>query len=215
MFQIKIITGVLIIIGAIQAEVPVLDLFDALPSVTGPKASPEAEVADGEFVIGTNWRVVKKFPGPKCPPEFVGAPPNCTAIEYILEEIPVKLCPPGTYGAYPNCHEPCPPFHIGLFPDCQRARCPPGSEGEYQPDCKYPVCADGTTGFYPNCFNFTINPGNGTYIPCPDGEVGTPPFCHIPCPPFSKYICIIVIKRTKREKYRRKNVFVCYECDLK
>lgn len=123
---------------------------------------------------GVVWKA-KEFKGPKCPKDFVGVPPDCTAIGYLLEPEIIEQCPPGTIGTPGNCTEIkiCPPHHVGIPPNCARAPCPPGT-GLYQPNCNF-------TQY------FTIKPYTGPpYVPCPAGQVGTPPFCHIPCPGHGK-----------------------------
>lgn len=112
----------------------------------------------------------------KCPRDFDGVPPNCTAHIYLPSN--VTVCPEGTYGEYPKCHKPCPVNYVGIFPDCVRARCPPGANGTYWPDCFYQYCPHGKIGIYPDCHDPV--PWHG----CEPGLLGYPPHCYKPCPPY-------------------------------
>lgn len=123
----------------------------------------------------------------KCPRDFVGLPPNCTAVAYI-PETPEKLpqCEAGTYGQYPKCHKPCPVNFVGIYPDCERARCPPGANGTYWPDCFYQYCPFGKVGIYPDCHDPV--PWHG----CAPGLLGYPPNCYKPCKPYCELIKLIL-----------------------
>ena len=119
-----------------------------------------------------------EFTGTKCPPDFVGVPPDCRADPYLPPSTtPRELCPKGLLGVPPNCYEPCPAYQSGRPPNCKPIKCPSGWEGEYQPNCRYISCPFGQVGIYPNCFNITIRPQ------CPAGQIGSyPDDCYTPCP---------------------------------
>lgn len=189
------------LISVIHADVPGFDplIRDVLPPLNSNHITADApfdliRVSNGQGGLFSSAKKQsvsasasqktspEQFPGDVCPPGFVGKPPNqCRAEPYIPIQPKIQLCPEGTYGEFPNCHEPCPAYHIGIPPQCVRARCPPGFEGDYQPNCTYHVCPHGTIGFYPNCY--TPKP----YTPCPNGQLGTyPDHCYDPCPPYRK-----------------------------
>lgn len=114
----------------------------------------------------------------RCPPDFRGTPPDCSADPYLPIPIEILRCPIGEIGYPPNCHPPCPAFHSGSPPNCVRIKCPSGWEGEYQPDCRYISCAIGMVGVYPNCY--IPKP----YVGCANGLIGNPPDCYKPCPQY-------------------------------
>lgn len=119
------------------------------------------------------------IPGSKCGPGFVGKEPNCRAEGYIPLP-PDVACENGTVGYPPNCYVPCKQYEIGIPPNCVRARCPPGWQGDYYPNCTWRWCQPPTIGLYPHCFE------PEPYVGCPDGKQGIYPKCYDPCPAYRK-----------------------------
>lgn len=119
-FQIKLIVGVVTLIGAIHADVNELNplipppltsnhLFDVITvseqsGSTGLYASANKQGASASV----SSSVGQKVNPVGCAPGFVGVPPNCRAEPYVPITPKILLCPKGTYGQPPNCHEPCP-----------------------------------------------------------------------------------------------------------
>lgn len=125
-FQIKLIVGVVTLIGVIQADVNELNPF--VPPPIGSNHLP----TDGDFDViklstsgGTGLfhngqgssvsasssagsSAGQKSNPVGCAPGFVGVPPNCRAEPYVPGPARYTPCPKGTYGEFPNCHEPCP-----------------------------------------------------------------------------------------------------------
>lgn len=113
------------IFGAIQADAQLMPFSDFLPPLktnsipsAGLQGYDSSRTSSSynhgpignEVVIDahkTVWRARKDFNGPKCPIDFVGQPPDCRAIRYLLVNETVEECPPGTFGEPPNCREPC------------------------------------------------------------------------------------------------------------
>lgn len=114
----------------------------------------------------------------KCPRDFDGVPPLCKAHIYLPTDR--EKCERGYYGEPPNCHKPCPENMVGIFPDCVKARCPPGANGTFWPDCHYRYCPHGQVGIYPDCHKPVEWHG------CEAGLLGYPPNCYKPCPKYCK-----------------------------
>ncbi|XP_031623792.1 spore coat protein SP65-like [Contarinia nasturtii] len=99
-----------------------------------------------------------------CPAAYIsktGYWPDCQA--------PPSCSERGFIGIYPDCHPPpptCPPHHHrNSDGECIRITCPPGQEGDYQPNCKLvPKCPSSYPGKWPYCNIYATTPRNA-YIP--------------------------------------------------
>lgn len=120
-FQIKLIVGVVTLIGAIHADVNELNplippplspnhgSFDVITlSSHGGNTGLSAFANNQGASASLSSSVGQKVNPVGCAPVFVGVPPNCRAEPYVPNTPKILLCPKGTYGEYPNCHEPCP-----------------------------------------------------------------------------------------------------------
>lgn len=203
----KIISSVLLIIGAIRADVHELQsqgppfLFE-LPQVLSNHLSFDGTSASAhhhhEYPQHANqyeegdtyegYRVAKKFTGPVCPQNFAGTPPNCRATQYLLEPVPTEPptvhCPLGQY------------FNGNKCVPRVRTRCQPPNDHLYEPYCTAttppPACyrePTGPCGVWPHCHACPTGPPTPRPHDCSElGLVGYYPNCHQPCELYCKYI---------------------------
>ena len=97
-----------------------------------------------------------------------------SSVDLLAQERGLTRCPPRERGTPrpTNCYDPCPAGLVGEQPNCS---CPPGT-----------VLAERPRSPSEQCVKINSSPPipleRAKKIPCPKGQIGTPPFnCH--CPP--------------------------------
>lgn len=125
-----------------------------------------------------------------CPKNSVGTPDKCICnddsffFDTLYWRCRVELYLPNATGIIP-IHIPapqiCASYETGVWPNCEPIACGPGY-----------------TGFHPNCARIAIPPIQVPIVipySCPNDQVGTPPYCYVPCPTYqASMYCLMCFK---------------------
>ena len=155
-------------VGAFPNCCPVKTTFKNGRCVSTATAPPQVRCPEGTILVNGQCRRVAiptpttPTPPQKCPPSAPeGTPPNCRCPAGTVSRegfCRPATCPPNMTGVPPNCNRICPAGTVNRNQECvpvpqpgpvgpspkpvpqepQRTPCPPGWDGDFQPNCAKP-----------------------------------------------------------------------------